>query len=116
MWAGRQTAAPHGKRSDNGRSVEGAAPRSSWRRSGGDGGCAVMSTQQMWNFLMSEPQVVCQTCMMVTCVSCMSALGPPRLRETQRGYSPGRWGATARRMVANKILYDVACERFSSCF
>jgi len=63
MWAGRQTAAPHGKRSDNGRSVEGAAPRSSWRRSGGDGGCAVMSTQQMWNFLMSEPQVVCQTCM-----------------------------------------------------
>ena len=22
-----------------------------------------MSTQQMWNFLMSEPQVVCQTCM-----------------------------------------------------
>jgi len=75
-----------------------------------------MSTQQMWNFLMSEPQVVCQTCMMVTCVSCYDSLGTPRLRETQRGYSPGRWGATARRMVANKILYDVACERFSSCF
>jgi hypothetical protein len=52
-----------------------------------------MSTQQMWNFLMSEPQVVCQTCMMVTCVSCMSALGPPRLREYAARVQPRAVGS-----------------------
>ena len=66
-----------------------------------------MSTQQMWNFLMSEPQVVCQTCM-VTCVSCMTLLGPRRVCVRRSAGTAGRWGATARRMVANKILYDVA--------
>ena len=46
-----------------------------------------MSTQQMWNFLMSEPQVVCQTCMGDVRLVYDAARAPARLRETQRGYS-----------------------------
>ena len=53
----------------------------------GDGGCAVMSTQQMWNFLMSEPQVVCQTCM--GDVRLVYERSGPRVcvTTTQRGYT-----------------------------